>query len=184
MPDTLKLADIVTVDLVERRIAARGVGPGIGRPVLADRREACVRDLSGRDGDGLCILGRLWRYRVLVTGETGDGEEENEERGGGGREGPAPPAPQQWDGGERNQDEENAWRDDSRHEGPAVAAGLDTDCNGATVGALWALQGGDIPERWTKPWNARVGLSLAGHHEIALDDLTARTVAVAQRLLV
>ncbi|HVH06995.1 MAG TPA: ADP-ribosylglycohydrolase family protein [Myxococcota bacterium] len=61
-------------------------------------------------------------------------------------------------------------------------AGLDTDCNGATVGALWALQGGDVPERWTAPWNARVGLSLAGHEEISLDALAARTAAVAARL--
>jgi ADP-ribosylglycohydrolase len=66
--------------------------------------------------------------------------------------------------------------------GDAVSAGLDTDCNGATVGALWALQGGDVPERWTAPWNARVGLSLAGHEEIGLDQLVARTVAVAERL--
>jgi ADP-ribosylglycohydrolase len=66
--------------------------------------------------------------------------------------------------------------------GEAVAAGLDTDCNGATVGALWALQGGDVPAQWTAPWNARVGLSLAGHAEIALDALVARTVAVAERL--
>lgn len=66
--------------------------------------------------------------------------------------------------------------------GDAVAAGLDTDCNGATVGALWALQGGDVSERWTAPWNGRVGLSLAGYDEIALGALVERTVAIAQRL--
>lgn len=66
--------------------------------------------------------------------------------------------------------------------GEAVAAGLDTDCNGATVGALWALQGGDVPERWTAPWNARVGLSLAGHEEISLGALVERSVAVAEQL--
>jgi hypothetical protein len=66
--------------------------------------------------------------------------------------------------------------------GDAVGAGLDTDCNGATVGALWALQGGDVPERWTSPWNGRVGLSLAGYEEIALDALVERTAAVAERL--
>jgi len=66
--------------------------------------------------------------------------------------------------------------------GEAVAAGLDTDCNGATVGALWGLQGGDIPSAWTAPWNGRVGLSLAGHDEVSLDSLVARTVAVAERL--
>ena len=66
--------------------------------------------------------------------------------------------------------------------GDVVAAGLDTDCNGATVGALWGLQGGEIPQRWTAPWNGRVGLSLAGHEEVALETLVARTVAVAERL--
>ena len=36
--------------------------------------------------------------------------------------------------------------------GEVVAAGLDTDCNGATVGGLWGLQGEPIPEIWTAPW--------------------------------
>lgn len=67
--------------------------------------------------------------------------------------------------------------------GEAVAAGLDTDCNGATVGALWGLTGRDIPAAWTARWNGRVGLSLAGHDEVSLDSLVARTVAVAQRLV-
>ena len=31
--------------------------------------------------------------------------------------------------------------------GEAVAAGLDTDCNGATVGGLWGIQGDAIPQR-------------------------------------
>jgi ADP-ribosylglycohydrolase len=66
--------------------------------------------------------------------------------------------------------------------GDAVAAGLDTDCNGATVGALWGLQGGAIPGAWTAPWQGRVGLSLAGTDEIGLDTLVDRTVAVAERM--
>ena len=66
--------------------------------------------------------------------------------------------------------------------GDAVTAGLDTDCNGATVGALWGLQGGDIPERWTSRWNGRVGLSLAGHEEVSLESLVERTAAVARSL--
>ena len=47
--------------------------------------------------------------------------------------------------------------------------GHDTDCNGATVGGLWGLQGGEIPRAWTDRWNGRVGLSLAGHDEVTLD---------------
>ena len=66
--------------------------------------------------------------------------------------------------------------------GDVVAAGLDTDCNGATVGALWALQGADIPEHWTGPWNGRVGVSLAGIAELSLDDLVHRTVRVTEAM--
>jgi ADP-ribosylglycohydrolase len=66
--------------------------------------------------------------------------------------------------------------------GNAVAAGWDTDCNGATVGGLMGLAGAAIPDHWTRPWAGRVGVSLAGHSELGLDDLVARTVAVAQRL--
>jgi ADP-ribosylglycohydrolase len=66
--------------------------------------------------------------------------------------------------------------------GNVVAAGLDTDCNGATVGALWALQGGSIPEHWVKPWRGRVGLGLAGYSEVSLDELVQRTVQVSLNL--
>ncbi len=66
--------------------------------------------------------------------------------------------------------------------GDTVAAGWDTDCNGATVGALWGLTGRPIPDRWTEPWNGRVAVSLAGIDELRLDDLVDRTVSVAERL--
>ena len=66
--------------------------------------------------------------------------------------------------------------------GEVVAAGWDTDCNGATVGALWALQGKPVPESWTAPWGDRVAVSLAGRSELALDALVDRTAAVARRL--
>jgi hypothetical protein len=66
--------------------------------------------------------------------------------------------------------------------GDAVSAGWDTDCNGATVGGLGGLMGMTIADRWTVPWNGRVGVGLAGHSELRLDDLVDRTVAVARRL--
>lgn len=66
--------------------------------------------------------------------------------------------------------------------GEVVMAGLDTDCNGATVGALWGLQGEAIPEHWLAPWENRVGLSLAGYDELTLDELVQRTVALVDRL--
>ena len=66
--------------------------------------------------------------------------------------------------------------------GEAVAAGWDTDCNGATVGGLWGLTGKPIPGHWTSPWQGRVAVTLAGMGELALEDLVARTVAVARTL--
>ena len=65
--------------------------------------------------------------------------------------------------------------------GEAVAAGWDTDCNGATVGGLWGLQGDAIPAHWTDPWQGRVGLSLAGFDEIHVSELIDRTVAIADK---
>ena len=65
--------------------------------------------------------------------------------------------------------------------GDVVAAGLDTDCNGATVGGLWGLQGKPIPGAWTAPWQGRVTVTLAGESELALADLVDRTVALAER---
>lgn len=62
--------------------------------------------------------------------------------------------------------------------GDTVAAGWDTDCNGATVGALWGLTGRPIPNHWAQPWNGRVLTSLGGVGELSLDDLVTRTVAL------
>ena len=64
----------------------------------------------------------------------------------------------------------------------AVAAGWDTDCNGATVGALWGLSGRALPPHWTRPWNGRVEVTLAGMGEVALDELVERTLRVADTL--
>ena len=62
--------------------------------------------------------------------------------------------------------------------GDTVAAGLDTDCNGATVGALWGLTGRPIPTHWTEPWAGRVQTSLAGVGELHVDALVERTLAL------
>ena len=66
--------------------------------------------------------------------------------------------------------------------GEAVAAGLDTDCNGATVGGLWGLQGKPIPDPWLTPWQGRVGVNLAGQSELSLDELAERTLKVMASL--
>jgi len=66
--------------------------------------------------------------------------------------------------------------------GDAVAAGWDTDCNGATVGGLFGLTGAPIPDTWTQPWAGRIGLGLAGFNELHIDEVVDRTVAVARKL--
>ena len=66
--------------------------------------------------------------------------------------------------------------------GDAVAAGWDTDCNGATVGGLFGLTGAPIPDDWTRPWAGRIGVSLAGYTELQLDKVVDRTLAVARSL--
>ena len=66
--------------------------------------------------------------------------------------------------------------------GNAVMAGWDTDCNGATVGGLFGLTGVAVPPAWTDPWAGRIGVSLAGYAELQLDDVVARTVAIARSI--
>ena len=66
--------------------------------------------------------------------------------------------------------------------GDAVAAGWDTDSNGATVGGLFGLTGAPIPDTWTRPWDGRIGLSLAGYDELRIDEVVDRTIAVARTL--
>jgi ADP-ribosylglycohydrolase len=66
--------------------------------------------------------------------------------------------------------------------GEAVTAGWDTDCNGATVGGLWGLQGKPLPAHWTDPWQRRVAVNLAGVGELSLDSLVERTLAVGRAL--
>lgn len=67
--------------------------------------------------------------------------------------------------------------DFSRSVGLAVEAGLDTDCNGATVGSvLGVVLGADaIPEHWTVPLNDTLGTIVAGESTLRISDLAART---------
>ena len=76
----------------------------------------------------------------------------------------------------------SARNDFSRAVGDAVGAGCDTDCNGATVGGLLGLAGVPIPDSWTRPWQGRIAVGLAGCGELALDDVVARTLAVAEAI--
>ncbi|HWG83992.1 MAG TPA: ADP-ribosylglycohydrolase family protein [Deinococcales bacterium] len=57
----------------------------------------------------------------------------------------------------------------------AVAGGWDTDCNGATAGAVVGTMLGAVPERWTAPLRDTVRTSLKGFDNSSLSGLAART---------
>ncbi|MEM2921641.1 MAG: ADP-ribosylglycohydrolase family protein [Candidatus Bathyarchaeia archaeon] len=62
----------------------------------------------------------------------------------------------------------------------SVSGGLDTDCNGATVGsvvgAMLGIKG--IPEKWSSPLNDTVSSALSGLKELKITDLAERMVEV------
>ena len=59
-----------------------------------------------------------------------------------------------------------------------VQGGLDTDTNGAAVGSIFGALG-PIEPRWSEPLHGRFSSSLPGFDGVTLDDLAARTLAVA-----
>jgi ADP-ribosylglycohydrolase len=64
--------------------------------------------------------------------------------------------------------------------GTAVLFGLDTDCNGATVGSVMGafLGEGAISDHWKKPLNDTMYSMLAGYHPIAISDVALRYQAL------
>lgn len=64
----------------------------------------------------------------------------------------------------------------------AVAAGFDTDCNGATCGSLWGVRHGAtaLPKRWLTPLRNKLKTNLAAYPELPLDEMADRIVAVAE----
>ena len=65
--------------------------------------------------------------------------------------------------------------------GEAVSSGWDTDCNGATVGGLVGLDLGEIPDKWTKPWQGKVSTAISGLGELTLGDLVQRTISLVSK---
>ena len=61
-----------------------------------------------------------------------------------------------------------------------VMGGMDTDCNGATVGSIaGAFQGAkQIPEKWKAPLQDTVFSEVPGYHPIAISELARQTVEV------
>lgn len=75
--------------------------------------------------------------------------------------------------------------DFGRAVGIAVMGGLDTDCNGATVGSVMGawLGARRLPERWKAPLNDRLLSGLAGMAENRISDLARRTFSLAEQTL-
>jgi ADP-ribosylglycohydrolase len=60
----------------------------------------------------------------------------------------------------------------------AVLSGLDTDCNGATVGSIAGMLLGAkaLPKKWTDPLNDCVSSTVSGFAESKISDLALRTI--------
>lgn len=66
----------------------------------------------------------------------------------------------------------------------AVAAGFDTDCNGATCGSLWGIRHGDaaVPVKWLKPLKNRICTNLREYPLATLDGLADEVAAEAVKV--
>ena len=65
---------------------------------------------------------------------------------------------------------------------PAVMAGFDTDCDGATCGSLWGVLHGvsALPAKWTEPMRDRIRTGVAGYHDVAISKLAEDMLATAR----
>ena len=74
-------------------------------------------------------------------------------------------------------------KDFSKTVGIAVQTGFDTDCNGATAGSVLGMILGErhIPERWPAAFNKTLRTSIAGYHEVTVDELTEKTLSLMVR---
>ena len=63
----------------------------------------------------------------------------------------------------------------------AVAAGFDTDCNGATTGSLWGMMNGSekIPAVWTTPLQDKFQSSIDGYQNYSIRKLAEEMVDLA-----
>jgi len=64
----------------------------------------------------------------------------------------------------------------------AVAAGFDTDCNGATCGSLWGVRHGAaaLPKKWLRPLHNKLKTGLIDYASVPLDEMAERMVTVAE----
>ena len=63
----------------------------------------------------------------------------------------------------------------------AVTGGLDTDCNGATVGSIIGMRNGvsGIPEEWYRPLNDKLSTSIFGVGIVKISEMGEKTLKVA-----
>ena len=66
----------------------------------------------------------------------------------------------------------------------SVMGGLDTDCNGATVGSIWgAIYGAErIPGKWTTPLNDTLFSKIPNYDPIAISECARRSVKIAREI--
>ncbi|OMF88293.1 ADP-ribosylglycohydrolase family protein [Paenibacillus sp. FSL R7-0337] len=66
----------------------------------------------------------------------------------------------------------------------SVSAGMDTDCNGATVGSIMGAKLGaaKLPVKWTAPLNDLLYADLPGFHPIAISEVAERSYQVFLKL--
>lgn len=67
----------------------------------------------------------------------------------------------------------------------SVMQGMDTDCNGATVGSIVgaALGAKRLPEKWIKPLDGRLDTGVQGFMQPRIEDLANRTMTQIKRVL-
>jgi len=65
----------------------------------------------------------------------------------------------------------------------AVTAGIDTDCNGATVASIMGmLHGADrLPSKWIDPLNDQLDTGISGFHQVYISDMAKTTVELAKQ---
>jgi ADP-ribosylglycohydrolase len=69
--------------------------------------------------------------------------------------------------------------------GTAVAFGLDTDCNGATVGSFVGALKGEalIPDHWKRPLNDTIESQISGYHPVRISALARRFLKLHEAYL-
>jgi hypothetical protein len=64
----------------------------------------------------------------------------------------------------------------------AVTAGIDTDCNGATIGSVLGMLHGakQLPGKWIDPLNNQLETGITGYQHVDISDLAHQTLKIAK----